>query len=265
MSPLFRAARLALLYLRVSAMNEMQYRVNLFVQILQTAVALVTGLVGLWLVFNQTTTLDGWSSSELLAVMGVYTIMGGVISAVIQPNMEKLMEDIQRGNLDFMLTKPEDPQLLISVRTVAIWEMVNVLAGLIVLVIALLRLQNRIGPGHALAFAWLLLVGGVMIYCFWLILTTAAFWVVRMDEMANLFQGVYAAGRYPVGIYPGWLQGGLTFLIPVAFAVTVPSEALTGRLTWQTGLGATALAIAFAAAARWFWRIGLRHYAGASS
>ena len=54
--------------------------------------------------------------AELLAVMGVYTIMGGVISALIQPNMEKLMDDIQRGNLDFLLTKPEDPQLLISIR-----------------------------------------------------------------------------------------------------------------------------------------------------
>jgi ABC-2 type transport system permease protein len=169
------------------------------------------------------------------------------------------------GNLDFLLTKPEDPQLLISVRTMAIWEFVNVIAGLIVLGIAVARLDRQIGIGHALAFVWLLMVGGVMIYCFWLILTTAAFWVVRIDEMANLFQGVFAAGRYPVGIYPGWLKNGLTFLVPVAFAVTVPSEALTGRLDWQTGLGATLLACLFAVVARGFWRIGLRRYSGASA
>lgn len=265
MSRLVRAAHLVALFLRVSAMNELQYRVNFFVQILQTGVALVTGLVGLWLVFNQTTTLSGWSSSELLAVLGVYTIMGGVVSAIIQPNMEKLMDDIQRGNLDFLLTKPEDAQLLISARSVAIWELVNVIAGLIVLAFAVGRLGRELGLGQALAFVWLLFVGGIMVYCFWLILTTAAFWVVRIDEMANLFQGVFAAGRYPVGIYPGWLQNGLTFLVPVAFAVTVPSEALTGRLDWPTGLGATALAGLFIVAARLFWRFGLRHYSGASA
>ncbi|MGH2388323.1 MAG: ABC transporter permease [Chloroflexota bacterium] len=164
------------------------------------------------------------------------------------------MDDIQRGNLDFLLTKPENPQLLISIRTVAIWEMVNVIAGLIVLAVALGRLDRQLGLGQALAFVWLLLVGGVMIYCFRLILTTAAFWVVCIDEMANLFQGVFAAGRYPVGIYPGWLRNGLTFLVPVAFAVTVPSEALTGRLDWPTGLGATALAALFVVAARIFRR-----------
>jgi len=32
--------------------------------------------------------------------------------------------------------------------------------------------------------------------------------------MVNLFQGVYAAGRWPVGIYPDWLRVGLTFLVP---------------------------------------------------
>jgi ABC-2 type transport system permease protein len=68
-----------------------------------------------------------------------------------------------------------------------------------------------------------------------------------------------------VGIYPTWLSTGLTFLVPVAFAVTVPAEALTGRLTWQTLLGAAALAVALLLLARWVFRQGLRHYGGASA
>ena len=45
--------------------------------------------------------------------------MGGVIRATIQPNMERLMGDVQDGTLDFALTKPADSQLLASVQTVA--------------------------------------------------------------------------------------------------------------------------------------------------
>jgi ABC-2 type transport system permease protein len=51
----------------------------------------------------------------------------------------------------------------------------------------------------------------------------------------------------------------------VAFAVTVPAEALTGRLTWQTGMGALALAAGLLVVSRIFWRIGLRQYSGASA
>ena len=68
-----------------------------------------------------------------------------------------------------------------------------------------------------------------------------------------------------MGLYPGWLQVGLTFLVPVAFAVTVPAEALTGRLTLFTLVEAALLAIALLLISRWFFRFGLSRYAGASA
>jgi ABC-2 type transport system permease protein len=76
---------------------------------------------------------------------------------------------------------------------------------------------------------------------------------------------MYEAGRWPVGIYPGWLRLSLTFLVPVAFATTVPAEALSGRLTITTLLSALALALALLIASRLIWRTGLRHYSGASA
>jgi ABC-2 type transport system permease protein len=86
-----------------------------------------------------------------------------------------------------------------------------------------------------------------------------------MDELHELFEGVYQSGRWPVGIYPGWLRIGLTFLVPIAFAVTVPAEALAGRLTPGTLALAAAFGLALVAFTRWFWRFGLRHYSGASA
>lgn len=53
--------------------------------------------------------------------------------------------------------------------------------------------------------------------------------------------------------------------MPVAFAITVPAQALAGRLTWQALLGELVFAAALLAAARAFWQRGLRHYSGASS
>ncbi|HEX9615950.1 MAG TPA: ABC-2 family transporter protein [Anaerolineales bacterium] len=257
--------RVAWAYFRIGALNELQYRVNFFVQLFESFLALATGLVGLALVFSHTQSLGGWSRPELLAVMGIHILMGGLIKTTIQPNMERLMGDVQQGTLDYTLTKPSDSQVLVSVREVRIWQTVDILMGLIIMVVAVIQIQARIGIGQALAFAAALVMGGLMIYSFWLILTTGAFWVVRMDQIVELFQGVYQAGRWPVGIYPGWLRSGLTFLVPVAFAVTVPAEALTGRLTPQTLLGAAALTTALLLASRWVWFTGLRNYTGASA
>ena len=131
--------RLAWAHFKVGAMNELQYRVNFFIQLFQSLLALATGLIGLWLVFNQTDDLAGWRPAELLAVMGVHILMGGVIQTFIQPNMGKLMEDVHKGTLDYTLTKPADSQTLVSVREVRIWSLVDVLTGAIVLGVAPVR------------------------------------------------------------------------------------------------------------------------------
>jgi ABC-2 type transport system permease protein len=259
------ALRLTLTYLRIGIANELQYRVNFFIQILQSVIALAVGLIGLALVFDYTDQLNGWSQPELLAVMGIFILMGGVIRAAIQPNMQRLMDEIREGTLDFALAKPVDSQLIASVREFRVWQLVDVVVGLVVIGIAVLRLRETLSLLDILAFIVALLMGAVMIYCFWLMLTTTAFWVVRVDEMVNLFEGVYAAGRWPVTVYPQWLRLILTFIIPVAFAVTIPAEALTGRLTALTLLGAFGLTVLLLIVARLVWRRGVKNYSGASA
>jgi ABC-2 type transport system permease protein len=257
--------KLAFNYLRIGILNEFQYRANLYIQILQTFIALGTALIGLELVFSQTTELSGWSEPELLAVMGVFVIMGGVIRSAIQPNMERLMEEIQEGTLDYALTKPADAQLLVSIREFRLWQLVDVVTGFIILVIAMNQMNWFINAWSALGFFSTLLMGSIMIYSFWLIITSTAFWIVRVHEITDLFIGLYAAGRWPLDIYPNWLRYGLTFLVPVAFAISVPSEALTGRLTLQTWLGALALTIFLFTASRTLFKVGLKNYSGASA
>ena len=126
-----RALTLARAFLRVTALNELQYRATFVVAMLQSVVALATGLAVLALVFSQSDSLNGWSGPELLALMGVHILLGGVIASMIQPNMERLMQDIRRGTLDFVLTKPDDAQLLASVREFRPWQLVDVVIGVL--------------------------------------------------------------------------------------------------------------------------------------
>jgi ABC-2 type transport system permease protein len=251
--------------LRVGALNELQYRVNFFLQLFQSVVALATAIAVILLVFLYTPSLGGWSPWELMVVVGIHTALGGVIRALIQPSMQLLMEDIREGTLDFVLTKPVDAQLLVSIRQLSVWQLVDVVVGLGVVVVAMFRLGHGIGATHVVVFLATLLLGVVMIYCLWMVITTGAFWVIRMQHVAELFNGLYQAGRWPVGLYPGWLRAVFTVLVPLAFAVTLPAEALTGRSAWAM-LGTAALfTAALVAFTRWFWRVGVRNYAGASA
>lgn len=257
--------RLFRTYMRIGIMNEMQYRVNFWVQLMQSLISLGTGLVVLLLVYSYTDTLNGWVRYELLVVLGVYTLMGGFIRAFVEPNMARLMEDVQQGTLDYTLTKPEDSQVLISIREFRVWQLVDVILGMVILAYALVQLHSVVGFWQAVVFVLTMMMGGMMIYSVWLMITTGSFWFIRMGNLIEVFQSLYDAGRWPVGVYPEWLRTGLTFIVPVAFAVTVPAEVLTGRLNALTLLGALGLTVLLMLLARWVWKFGLRNYTGASA
>ncbi len=257
--------RLLFVFFRVSVMGELAYRVNFFVQLFQSLLELGTALAGLAVIFSHTDKLGGWLPDEVLALVGVYFLVGGVIGMVIQPGMEQLIESVRDGMLDFTLTKPEDAQLLISVRRIEIWKLIDILLGLGVLLTALVRLGEKVGGWQAVTFLSMLLCGAIIIYSFWLILATLSFWFVRVENILIIFQSMYEAGRWPISLYPGWLRFALTFVVPVAFATTVPAAALTSHLSRTTLLGAIILAIILFLVSRAIWRLGLRHYSGASA
>ena len=252
-------------FFRLGVLYEMAYRINFFTQIFQALMSLGLALGGLAVVFNQTDTLAGWYPDELITLVGIYLLVGGLINLMIQPSMQRFMEDIRQGTLDFIILKPEDAQFLISVRQVEIWKVIDILLGVGVLIYGLVRLGEQFGVAQAITFGIALLAGTTIVYSFWMMLATTAFWFVKTENILVIFQSLYQAGRWPITIYPSWLQAILTFLVPISFAVTVPAQALTSRLTGQTLALAVAVAVGLFLSARWFWRFGIRFYSGASA
>ena len=130
-----------------------------------SAVTLAFALAVLALVYSHTDELNGSTQSELLYVTGIQIFMGGVVKTYIQPNMNRVMDEVHRGTLDYALRKPEDAQVLASVREIRIWQVIDVVSGLVVLGFGLSGIATSVGPANALAFAVALVFGAVLIYC----------------------------------------------------------------------------------------------------
>ena len=161
--------------------------------------------------------------------------------------------------------KPVDAQLLVSIGEFRIWKLIDVILGVVVLAAAIIWQAATIGWETAFAFGVAMLAGSAIIYSFWLMLATLAFWFIRVENILQVFWSMYLAGRWPIGIYPSWLRWTLTLVVPIAFAVTVPAEAISGRASTGALIGAVLLAALLVTVSRWFWRQGLKHYSGASA
>ena len=51
---------------------------------------------------------------------------------------------------------------------------------------------------------------------------SAAFYVVKIDNLTNLFNSIFDAARWPVQVFRGVLRWIFTFLIPLALMTTLP-------------------------------------------
>jgi len=252
-------------FIRASIQTEMEYRADFYTRVLASLMELGTTLGALWVVFAHTQSLAGWTFPQVLVLLAIYYLMDGLIETFIAPNMRQVMDQVRQGTLDFVLVKPENSQFLASFRTVNIWRIANVLVGLGLAVLAVGKLAGTIGFFQAIAFAITLLAGLALIYSFWLILVTLTFWFIRIDNIDQIVWQAFSAGRYPVDIYPLWLRRTLTYVIPIAFILTVPAKALTGQLDGQmVGFSLLAAAIMLLSCSA-FWRFGLKYYTGASS
>ena len=243
-------------FLSLGVLNLVQYRSDFFIALLNALISLVTQVLALSVVFSATSDLRGWGPNDLLVLVGI----------VMRPSMETLMEGIRLGTFDFLLTKPADSQLLASVQTVAPQAATDVVVGVGVVAYGMTRLGVTLSPLDVALFLVMLLAGLVIVYSFLLLLATCAFWFVKLENALVIFQALFGnAGRWPVTIFPPWLRAFLTFVVPVAFAVTVPAQALTGQLGGASALLAVVVAAGFLVVSRLFWKLALSHYTGVSA
>ncbi len=260
-----KAMRLSWLFVKLTAQYEMQYRLNFFVQLVQSGLQILTGIIAIQLVFTYTTSLGGWTRPELLVVLGVHLVLGGVMRAVIRPNMEQTIREVDEGTFDHPLVKPVDSQLLTSLRTFRVWQLTDVVLGIGIIIWGLNEFTGTLSVTGLVVGGLLLGCGATLLYSMFLILTSTAFKLIKVGRMGDLVTGSYEAGRWPVTIYPIAMRLSLSYVIPLGFAITVPAQTLVDRISWRDIGLALALTVVFAFASRFAWKAGVSSYTSASS
>lgn len=260
-----RYLRLLRLFASTELQFALEYRVNLLLEIMQMVVVAGTSVAAVLILFAYTEVMNGWSLSQMVVLLGVFYVVQGIEELVLQPSFQRFMEHVRQGTLDFVLLKPVSSQFMVSFRHFQTVQVLQVVLGAAIVGYGVANLTGSMTVASALAFALTMACGFVLIYALLLVLSTLAFWFVRVDNLLAIFWAFIDAGRFPIDIYPGWLRLTMSTVVPVGIAVTIPAKAIAGLVDLQTiglVLAATAAAWVFSRA---FWKRGLRAYTGASA
>ena len=251
--------------MRTATIGAMQYRADFVVRGFIALLWLAVALAPLIVVFGARQQVAGWTFAEALVVVAWFTLLKAILEGAVSPSLTAEVEHVRNGTLDFVLLKPADAQFLVSTARIEPWHAIDVVGALAIFAVAFGKLGRwPTLPQVGLALA-LLVLAIVILYSIWILVISAAFWVVKVDNLSYLFGSLFDAGRWPITVFRGTLRFVFTFVFPIALLTTYPSLALLGRLPARTTLAAFAGGLVFAALARRVWHKALALYTSASS
>jgi ABC-2 type transport system permease protein len=256
---------LLLIQIRASFQTSLAYRFDFFFEGLTALFWSATTFFPLFIAFDQAEAIEGWTFSEALLVLGFFLVLKSILEGAVNPSLLTVVEHIRQGTLDFVLLKPADAQFLVSTAKFEPSAIIGFFGGCGLLVTALVKL-GRVPTLTGAVVALLLMVTAVgLLYSLWIMVISAAFYVVRVDNLAYLLSSVFDAARWPSSVFRGSLSLLFTYVVPLALMTTYPAEVLLGRRTAVEALEGMALAVVFAVVARTIWTASIARYTSASS
>ncbi|HVP61207.1 MAG TPA: ABC-2 family transporter protein [Myxococcaceae bacterium] len=265
MTGVARYWRLLRVQVRSSVLLGLQYRADFVLDGVVSLFWTLTALVPLFTVFHLRQTVAGWTFEEALVVTGWFTLLEAILEGAINPSLTAVVEHIRKGTLDFVLLKPADAQFLVSTARFEPWRSTNVVTALVLWTVAFVRMGRLPSLPGSLSAILLLVTATSLLYSLWILTVSAAFYVVKIDNLTNLFNSIFDAARWPVQVFRGVMRWVFTFIVPLALMTTFPAEAMLGRLPLPALAGSVVGAGVFGWLSRRVWLLSIARYTSASS
>lgn len=204
-----------------------------------------------WLLFARFDSIKGYRLDDMLVLFG-FSAAGFGLGVTLCGGGLELARTIADGELDAFLAQPKS----VLLRAIASRSQASGWGDLVSGCVLLALSSHDNVPAIVLA----VLLSAVGYVASWVVLSSAAFWVGRMDGVIRpLIDFVITFTTYPPSLFGFWIKLVLFTLLPAGIIAYLPVE-LVRDPGLHTLAPAVAALVAYAAFAVWLFHRGLRRY-----
>jgi ABC-2 type transport system permease protein len=214
--------------------------------------------------FSFTDNLAGYSKYEVVLFFLTFNLLDVSAQALFR-GIYAFRADIQRGNFDFVLSKPVNPLFYSLSRMTDILDII-LIAPIIALIVCVMgKLPEPPDMVHVFLYAVLVMAGMVIILGIHIISASVAIWKIESENFIWLYREAMTIGRFPPEVYSPTVRSLFTYVIPIIIAVAFPVKVLLHDLDWRWTIFTMLYAAAFFGFSLIMWKAGLKAYSSASS
>jgi len=245
---------------------SLEYRANFFMAVLVECAYLFVKILYVIVSYQTDLNINGLTPDSILLFVGTFVFITGIMSMVYFPNFLRIPGYVHDGSLDLFITKPVSSQFMVSFRYVDFgWALPNVVGGIIMIIIALCRLNITPTWWQFAGFAFYNFTGIVLTYSLLLLPEILAFYFIKLDWLQEVIYALWDFNNMPMNIYGRTIRGIGTFAIPFFVITNYPPLFLLNKLKIYEIIWGIVLPVVGLIIVKYAWKKGISKYESASS
>jgi ABC-2 type transport system permease protein len=265
MNTIRRYYRLFIEFAHANLIRDMEFRSNFFLQFVIECFWVAIQLFTINIYFLFTDEILGWNRLQVMFLLGLFRLIKGISDFAFFQNLFFLSDTINKGEMDYLLTKPVNSLFVTSIQNMDFPELGEVVISAGICIYALNGIQFQAPWYLWLAFIVSILAGVAVYYCLILVFSTLAFFTTRLTALSMYQDITKQILRYPTDILR--TKNGLVMfaVFILALVATYPAKILLSKTPFYgLGIQLASLVVLFIFCFK-FWNFALRHYSSASS
>ena len=255
-------------FFNASLVADLEFRFNFFLLICAEFVWYATQLVINEVLYRHTNLIGGWAKDEMRVFMFLALFVDSIYMILWDSNFSKFNDDVRKGQLDLLLTKPVNSMFITSSQKLSISHIPCFFITLGGLFWSLKQLPHF----SWVNLLWLIIMipsGLSVIFCGRFALNATALLFTRADFLQYVWYSLFRLGLRPDGIYSSFMGGALRkiliFILPFAMIASIPTRFLLEPLNPALLIWALVMPLILFNLTNRYWQYCLRNYTSASS
>ncbi len=260
-----RYLRLYLHFLRFSFSRAMEFRIDFFFRVVMDIIFYIVQFAFFKIIYLHTPVLGGWNQQEMTLFIATFIFVDAFHMTVFANNTWWFPISINRGDLDYYLTRPVSSFFFLGFKEFAANSMINLILAFVLICYFLVNFTHMYELIKLPLFFILLINGAFLYFMTFLIFLMAIFWTHSPRGFADVFYSAEKVLHRPDGIFKGYFRRFFLHILPFSLMASYPVryllESNSNYVLVETLL--TSAAIYFLVFL--IWKRGLRNYSSASS
>ncbi len=247
--------------------KEVAYAGNNWAAIFSTIAYTLSMLLFINIIFANTKQIAGYSHNEMLFyfLMAQFTYYLNWQFSLV--NIFELISDVNKGNLDMVLTKPVPALFYLTSRNIGFFRsFVDSFPPTLAILVSINWSTLAIRPTNLIYGFFIFIFGSIALHVFQFLAALPVFWLGESESIVDLAGFIGSGSMIPLEGFSRTMQFTLGTILPVIIATAFSTSAILGKSSsqllflWSFCVALIAVIIRQAA-----WKFAIKNYTSASS